>query len=193
MARKIILASTSPKRKELLGNAGLKFEVVSSDYKEDMTLPLPPDELVRFLSKGKGESAASKYKNAIIISADTILYSNGKIFGKPHTKKKAFEMLSELSGRTHSAFTGFTIIDTKDKKIVSRTVETKITFKKLSPRMINEYIKNGKPFRYGGAFHLRDIEPRGFIKKVDGDEDNVIGLPVQSVLKELKKFGVKMS
>ena len=192
MARKIILASTSPKRKELLGNAGLKFEVIASDYEEDMTLPLPPGEIVKFLSKGKGESVSLKYKNAVILSADTIIYFKGKIFGKPHTKKKAFDMLNELSGHTHSAFTGFTIIDTKNKKIISKAVETKVTFKKLSPEMINEYIKNGKPLKYAGAFTLRDIEARGFVKKIEGDEDNVIGLPVQSVLKEIKKFGVKM-
>ncbi len=192
MQRKIILASTSPKRKELLLQTGLKFEVVSSDYEEDMTLPLPPDELVRFLSKGKGELVALKYKDAIVISADTILYFKGKIFGKPHTKKKAFEMLSELSGHTPSAFTGFTIIDTKNKKIISKAVETKVTFEKLSSKMINEYIKNGKPLKYAGAFTLRDVEVRGFIKKIEGSADNVIGLPIQSVLKELRKFGIKI-
>jgi septum formation protein len=192
MTRRIILASTSPKRKELLSKTGLKFDVVSSDYEEDMTLPLPPDKLVKFLSKGKAESVVSEYKNAIIIGADTILYSKGKIFGKPHTKKRAFGMLSELSGHTPSAFTGFTIIDTKNKKIISKVIETKITFKKLSPEMINEYIKNGKPLKYAGAFTLRDVEIRGFIKKVEGDANNVIGLPVKAVMKELKKFGIKI-
>ena len=192
MERKIILASASPKRKELLAKTGLKFEVASSDYEEDMTLPLPPDKLAKFLSKGKALSVVPKYKNAIIISADTFVSFRGKVIGKPHTKEKAFEMLSELSGRTHSVFTGFTIINTKNKKIISNAVETKVTFKKLSPEMINEYIKNGKPLKYAGAFTLRDIEARGFVKKIEGDENNVIGLPVQSVLKELKKFGVKM-
>ena len=192
MERKIILASASPKRKELLAKTGLKFEVASSDYEEDMTLPLTPDKLAKFLSKGKALSVVPKYKNAIIISADTFVSFRGKVIGKPHTKEKAFEMLSELSGRTHSVFTGFTIINTKNKKIISNAVETKVTFKKLSPEMINEYIKNGKPLKYAGAFTLRDIEARGFVKKIEGDENNVIGLPVQSVLKELKKFGVKM-
>ena len=166
--------------------------MASSDYEEDMTLPLPPDKLAKFLSKGKALSVVPKYKNAIIISADTFVSFRGKVIGKPHTKEKAFEMLSELSGRTHSVFTGFTIINTKNKKIISNAVETKVTFKKLSPEMINEYIKNGKPLKYAGAFTLRDIEARGFVKKIEGDENNVIGLPVQSVLKELKKFGVKM-
>ncbi|MEI8270076.1 MAG: Maf family protein [bacterium] len=193
MERKIILASTSPKRKMLLAKAGLKFKVVPSDYEEDMTLPLPPDKLVGFLSKGKGESIAIKYKNAIIISADTIIYYKGKIFGKPHTNKKAFEMLSELSGHTHSAFTGFAIIDTKNKKIISKAVETKITFNELSIEMINEYIENGNPLKFAGAYTLRDVEERNFVKNVKGDWDNVIGLPVKVVMKELKKFGVIIS
>ncbi len=192
MKRKIILASTSIKRKELLEKTGLKFEVVSSDYVEDMTLPLPPDKLVKFLSKGKAKSVAPKYKNAIIVSADTIACFKSKIFGKPYIKKKAFEMLNQLSGHTLSAFTGFTIIDTKNGNIISKAVETKLTFKKLSPKMIKEYIKNGKPLKYAGAFTLRDIEARGFIQKIEGDADNVIGLPVDTVMKTLKKFGIKV-
>ena len=128
MIRRIILASTSPKRKELLAQTGLKFEVVSSDYEEDMTLPLPPLELAKFLSKGKALSVAGKYKNAIIISADTFVSFRGKVIGKPHTKKKAFETLKNFSGKTHSVFTGFTIIDTRSKKISSKVVEVKMTF-----------------------------------------------------------------
>jgi len=186
--KQIILASASPKRKELLEKAGLVFEVVSSDYEEDMTLDLPPDELVRFLSLGKAKSVANKYDNAIIISADTILYSNGKILGKPHTEEKAKEMLKSLSRKTHSAYTGFTVMDTKNKKIISKSVETKITFRNLSDDMVSDYIKAGNPLEYAGSFTLRDVEARDFIERVEGDHNNVIGLPVGEVMKTLKEF-----
>ena len=190
MSRKIILASGSQKRKDFLLKAGLKFDVILSDYVEDMTLPLPPNKLVEFLSKGKGKSVALKYKDAVIVSADTIIYYKGKIFGKPHTKKKAFEMLNELSGHSHSAFTGFTIIDTKNKKMITKSVETIVTFKKLNKVMIKDYIKNGNPLKFAGAYTLLDVEARDFVKKVKGDRDNVIGLPVKALMKELKKFGI---
>lgn len=192
MKRKIILASTSPRRKELLEKTGLKFEVASSNYVEDMTLPLPPAELAKFLSKGKAEAVAKNYEDAIIIAGDTFIVFQDKILGKPYTNEKAKEMLKMLSGQAHLVLSGFTIIDTKNKRTISKTVETKITFKKLSLKMINEYIKNGKPLKYAGAFTLRDIEPRGFVEKVEGDEDNVIGLPVKALMKALKEFGVEV-
>ncbi len=192
MARKIILASTSPKRKELLAKAGLKFEVVSSDYIEDMTLPLAPRELATFLSRGKAETVVKKYKNAVIISADTFIYFKGKVIGKPHTKEKALETLKKLSGHTHSVFTGFTVIDTKNSKIISQAVETKITFKKLSIKIIKDYIKEGNPLKYAGSYTLNDITEKSFVEKVEGDSLNVIGLPVSVLMKVLKKFGIEV-
>jgi septum formation protein len=192
MKRKIILASTSARRKELLSDTGLKFETVSGNYKEDMTLPLSPPELAKFLSRGKAESVMVKYRNAIIISADTFVSFKGKIIGKPYTVKKATETLGKLSNQTHSIFTGFTIIDTKNSKTISKAVETKVSFRKLSPEMIKSYIKNKNPLEYAGAYTLRDVEYK-FIKKIEGDPLNVIGLPVEELMKELKKFGVEAS
>lgn len=116
--RRIILASTSPRRKELLAQTGLLFETVSSNYEEDMTLPLPPDELVKFLSKGKAESVAQNYSDAIIIGGDTFIFFNGNVLGKPYTPIRAKEMLKMLSGKEHSVFSGFTVIDTLNNKIV---------------------------------------------------------------------------
>jgi septum formation protein len=192
MERKIILASSSHHRKKLLSQTGLKFEAVAGDYEEDMTLPMPPDELVKFLSKGKAESVALNYEDAIIVGADTIIYFDGKIFGKPHTEKRAFETLSKLSGHTHSAFTGFTIIDTKNKKTISKSIETKLTFKNLSEKIIKDYIKKGDPLKYAGSYTLNDIKDI-FVEKIEGDYDNVIGLPVGDVLECLKEFGVKIN
>ncbi len=187
--RKIILASTSPKRKELLEKAGLIFEVVPSNYEEDMTLDLVPCELAKFLSKGKAKDVAKKFDDAIIISADTFVSFGDKIIGKPHTAEKAKMTLRTLSGNTHSVFTGFTIFDTKTGKIVSKAVETKVIFKELSDEIIDDYVKNGNPLRYAGSYTLNDITDK-FIEKIEGDPNNVIGLPVDAVMETLKEFAL---
>ncbi|MFA5773065.1 MAG: nucleoside triphosphate pyrophosphatase [Candidatus Paceibacterota bacterium] len=187
--KKIILASTSSHRKELLENAGLIFEVASSDYEEDMTLDLMPDELAKFLSRGKAESVAKNFEDAIIISADTFVSFQNKVIGKPHTEEKAKITLRTLSGNTHSVFTGFTIIDTKKEKSISKVVETKVTFKELSDEMIDDYIKNGNPLKYAGSYTLNDIADK-FIERIEGDSSNIIGLPVDTVMETLKEFGI---
>ncbi|MFA6585817.1 MAG: nucleoside triphosphate pyrophosphatase [Candidatus Paceibacterota bacterium] len=190
--RKIILASTSPRRKELLEKIGLVFEVIPSNYEEDMTLDLMPDELAEFLSKGKAKDVAKNFNDAIIISADTFVSLDGKIIGKPHTIERAKTTLRTLSGKTHSVFTGFTIIDTKKDKIVSRAVETRVSFKELSDEMIDDYIKNDNPLKYAGSYTLNDIVDK-FIEKIEGDPLNIVGLPVGAVMETLKEFNVTIN
>ncbi len=188
--RKIILASTSPRRKELLAKTGLTFEVVSSNYEEDMTLSMPPDELVKFLSRGKAESVAQNYEDAIIIGGDTFISFKGQILGKPHTPVRAKEMLSILSGNEHSVFTGYTIIDTKSKKVISEVVEAKITFKNLTEEEIDEYVETGEPLTRAGAYAIQTIE-KTFIVNFSGDYDGIIGLPVKDLIKSLESFDIK--
>src|ERR1035437_1341675 len=137
--RKIILASSSPRRKEILSKTGLKFLVDVGDYEEDMTLNMKPMELVKVLSRGKAESVARRHKNAIIIGADTFIAYKNKIMGKPHTPEKARVMLKMLSGKAHSVITGFTIVDTKTNKRISRAFESRVYFKKMTLREINAY------------------------------------------------------
>ena len=187
--RKIILASSSPTRKILLENIGLVFEIDPSNYEEDMTLPLPPDELVKFLSKEKAKTIIPKYDDAIVISADTIVYFDNKVIGKPHTARKARSVLKMLSGNIHSVFTGLTVIDTKENKIINKAIETKVTFKNISDEIIDDYIKNGNPLKYAGSYTLRDVE-NTFVKKIEGSPSNVEGLPVEELMKILKEFGI---
>lgn len=189
--RKIILASTSKHRKELLEKAGLVFEVVPCNYEEDMTLDLIPSELAKHLSCEKAKSVASDFEDAIIISADTFVSFQDKIIGKPHTVEKAQQTLRTLSGQTHSVFTGFTIIDTKEDKMVSKVIETKVSFKEVSDETINNYIKNGNPLKYAGSYTLNDIM-ENFIEKIEGDHMNIIGLPVDAVVETLKEFRVNV-
>lgn len=187
--KKIILASASPERKKLLEDAGLVFEVIPSNYEEDMTLDMEPKELAIFLSRGKGEDVANKTDNAIVIAADTFVSFHNQLIGKPHTEERAFATLKTLSGNTHSVITGFTIIDIKENKIVSKVVETKVSFRELSNEMINDYIKEGRPLKFAGAYTLGDIFDK-FVEKIEGDYDNVIGLPVNAVMETLKEFNI---
>lgn len=189
--RKIILASNSIARKKFLENAGLVFIVVPSNYEEDMTLPMAPGELAKFLSLGKAEDVAKSFDDAIIISADTFVSIDNRIIGKPHTADIAYKTLRTLSGKTHTVVTGFTIIDTKINKIFSKAVETKVTFKELTDEMINYYIKNYSPLKFAGSYTLRDVE-NTFIENIEGDHSNIIGLPIDEVMNTLKnEFGVK--
>jgi len=170
---------------------GLDFEAVVSDFEEKIDAKLSPHKLAEKLSLGKAKSVAYKYNNAIIIAADTFVIFNEKIIGKPIDDKDAKRILRLLSGKGHSIITGFTILDTKVNRSVTKSVETKVTFKKLSDKEIDSYIKTGEPLDKAGAY---GIQEKGgiFIKKIDGDYFNIVGLPIYSVVEELKKFGVEV-
>lgn len=189
----IILASTAPHRKAMLEQVGLNVVAVPSNYEEDLTLAMSPKALVKYLSAGKAESVAKKYKNAIVIAADTIVAYKKEIFGKPHTAARARQMLKKLSGKTHSILTGFTIIDTGRKKKISRVVETIVTFKKLSASDIESYIATGEPLNRGGSYAIQG-RAAAFIKKIEGDYFNIVGLPVFEVCATLQKeFGIRVA
>jgi len=175
--RKIILASASPRRKEILRKTGLNFSVCTSDYKEDINLSLKPRALAKFLSRKKAETVAHKYKNAIIIAADTFIVFKNRLLGKPHTDKEAEKMLNMLNGKAHSVITGFTIMDTASKKILSRSVETKVYFKKLGRKEINAYVRSKEPLDKAGAYAIQGLGSV-FIERIDGDFLNVVGLPL---------------
>lgn len=187
--RKIILASASPRRKEILKITGLNFAVCASDYEEDINLSLQPRTLARFLSRKKAEAVAHKYKNAIVIAADTLIVFRNRLIGKPHTEKAAEKMLRMLNGKAHSVITGFAIMDTGSSKIVSRSVETKVYLKKLGWKEISAYVRSKEPLDKAGAYAIQGLGAV-FIEKIDGDFFNVMGLPLSSLTESLKKFGV---
>lgn len=187
----IVLASKSPRRKKLFKKLGIKFKIESSDYQEKMDLKLNPRELARHLSRQKAKAVAKKYKNAIIIAADTFVVLKGKLFGKPLVETKAKKMLKELSGKTHSVITGFTIMDTKKKKVVSRSVETKVYLKVLTQNEIDNYVKSKEPLDKAGAYAIQGLG-KPFIKKIEGDYFNVVGLPLKALVKSLRDFDIKI-
>jgi len=189
--KKIILASTSPRRKEILALTGLRFSVEPSDYEEIFDNAIKPHNLAKRLSLKKARAVAGKYKNALIIAADTFIVFKGKFLGKPHTSKEARNMLAMLNGKSHSVITGYTILDTGTGKKITRSIETKVWLKKMTVQEIGAYAATKEPLDKAGAYA---IQGRGavIVKKIEGDYLNVVGLPLFYLADSLKKFGIKL-
>ena len=189
--KKIILASASPRRRELLALTGLKFSVDSGDYQEDMSTPLDPHRLGRFLSLEKARSVATRHRDALIIAADTFIVFRGGLLGKPHTDREAKRMLLMLSGKRHSVITGFTVLDTASGKRLSRSVETRVFFRNLTEKEIDVYVRSGEPLDKAGAYAIQGLGSV-VVRKIEGDYFNVIGLPLNALAESLKKFGIRI-
>lgn len=191
--KKIILASESPRRKEILENIGLEFDIVSSNYEEDMTLDMTPTELAKHLSCGKATSVAKNYPDHIIIAADTFVTLGSHRLGKPHTKEVARETLQKISGQTIEVVTGYTIIDTSIEDpidaSISRSIITQVVMKEMTDAEIDAYVTTGEPLDKAGAF---GIQGHGalLVKEIHGDYYNVIGLPLFSLMQSLKEFDI---
>ena len=182
-----ILASASPRRREILSLAGYTFEVVTSDADESFPEGTPPERAVIELAQRKAEAVAVLRPSDTIVSADTVVYCDGRILGKPADAQDAFEMLSLLSGREHSVFTGVTLL-TPDRE-VTFSVETRVKFRELCEEEIRGYIATGEPLDKAGAY---GIQGRGALlaERIDGDFFNVVGLPVSRLNTVLRENGV---
>ncbi len=189
--KKIVLASASPRRKELLEKLGIPFQVEASEFTESGVQSLTPVETVKFLSLEKARMVSKKYPDALIIAADTIGVLDGKIIGKPDGAGDAVRMLRELSGRTHKVITGFTIMDSGTGKTLTRTVATEVTFRKLSRREIEAYVATGEPLDKAGAYAIQGLGAV-LVKEIKGDYYNVMGLPLSALAAALKRFGVRV-
>ena len=187
--RKIILASASPRRRELMEKLGLQFEVIPGNEEENIDVTIAPHKLAQELSYKKSRAVADKNKNALVIAADTFIVFQGKVMGKPLTDSEAYAMLQTLSGKSHKVITGFTILDTESGKSISRSIETKVLMKKLTPAEINNYVMSGEPLDKAGAYA---IQGRGatIIEKITGDYFNVVGLPLSALAESLREFGI---
>lgn len=187
--KKIILASASLRRKELLGKLGLKFEVAPSDYAEDIGASLAPHKLAKVISQQKALTVASKYRNAIVIAADTFVVCRDKVIGKPKTQAEARQMLQAISGGSHSVITGFTIVDTDEGKILSQTVETIVHVKQLSSKEIDSYVRSKEPIGKAGGYEIQGLGSV-IVERIEGDYFNVVGLPLSSLAEALNEFGI---
>lgn len=188
---KLILASGSPRRKDLLRKAGFSFDIEPSNFEEDMTLDLPPDRLVQELSRGKAQDVTSKHlgESRVVLGSDSIVFFNNEVIGKPRDAGDAYRILAALSANEHSVHTGVTLINTLSGEEECYSVEVRVIFKELKPNDIDDYIETGDPMDKAGAYGLQIIE-RNFVKDVVGDMTCAIGLPMEETIKRLKHFGV---
>lgn len=182
---KIILASASPRRKELMTLLGYDFDIVCADITEVVPENSEPQDVVMALSLQKASAVAKDNPEAIVVGSDTVVSLDGKILGKPHSKNEAVQMLKSLSGRTHKVFTGVAIVNADMS--TEFYDETDVEFYSLSDEEINNYVATGEPMDKAGAY---GIQGKGavLVKRIDGDFFNVMGLPVAKLYREMKKY-----
>jgi septum formation protein len=188
IAPRIILASASPRRKQLASEMGLKFEVIPSKYEEDLSISLPPEELVMEFAYGKASDVANGFKEGIVIGMDTIVFHEGKVLGKPKDRMDAFNMLKSYSGKSHKVFSGICLINCLTKQIIKDYEVTEVSFAEMNDYEINKYLDTGDPLDKAGAYGVQNCFI--FIEKVSGCYFNVVGFPARNLYKNLKKLGV---
>lgn len=183
----IILASASPRRRELLTQAGFVFTVKVSDAEEIIT-EKEPDKIVRELAFLKAKVVAASEEDALVIGADTIVAAEGKVLGKPHSREEAFSMLSMLQGKTHQVYTGVALFTKKAEKETQKVFaeKTEVTFYPMTEKEIWDYIDTGEPMDKAGAYGIQG-RAAVYVEKICGDYNNVVGLPVARLYQELKR------
>lgn len=189
--KKIILASASPRRAEILTKLNLPFEIVPSTYEEDMSLEMAPSELAIFLSKHKALEVAQRQPDALIIGADTFVSLDGELLGKPHTPQAAKKMLEKISGKTLETISGITIIDSRTERTISKAVVSKISHREITASEIDAFVKTKNPLDKAGAMEIQGIGAI-FIEKIEGDYFNIMGLSLFETAKLLQEFGVEL-
>ena len=179
---KIILASGSPRRREILSGLGYNFGIVAPEIDENIIPGEPPAEHVLRLSAIKAEEVARDYPDDLVIGADTAVVLQGEILGKPVSEDEAFEMLSKLSGRTHTVYTGLTLMIYNDHVKQSDYDRTEVTFNILRADDIRGYIKSREPLDKAGSYGIQGMGSF-LVKKYDGELDTVIGFPSRLFLR----------
>jgi len=187
---KIILASASPRRAQLLKQINLTFAISPSDIEEVMDETLSPERLVESLAQQKGESVLSDHPDSFIIAADTIVTINGKYLGKPIDENDAEAMLQQLSANTHEVYSGvFLAVTGQTGKAVNSLTfseETKVTFGALDRSEILKYVATGSPMDKAGSYGIQDDFGAVFVKKIQGDYNNVVGFPLHAFYQQVK-------
>ena len=182
----LILASASPRRRELMALTGLAFTIDAPDVDESCTLP--PREAVKELSRRKALAAAQLHPGCVILAADTLVSVDDTALGKPHDAEDAFHMLKSLSGRWHQVYTGVTVI-AADGAVLSETDGTDVHFEAMSDEAIRRYIATGEPMDKAGAYAVQGIAGL-WIDELKGSHTNVIGLPMALTRRLLEQAGL---
>ena len=187
--KKIILASNSPRRKEILKSLNINFEIIPSNYDE----PINENdsfsyEKIENIALNKAKSILNQIKNpSIIISADTVVVNDNKVLLKPINYENAFNILKSLSNKKHQVVTSVCIYDTQPKCFITYSSTSKVYFNKLSDKQIKNYILNYKPYDKAGAYGIQEL-PDGFVQKIEGSFSNVVGLSKEDLVDNLYKF-----
>ncbi len=185
--KRIVLASASPRRRELLTSLGLEFDVYATDADESVLEAMSPDKLVGVLSRRKAEAAAAVFPDAIIVAADTVVSVGGEILGKPHDDCDAKRMLRMLSGGRHTVATGVSVIS--DGALSSEVVLTDVFMRDISDGEISDYIKTGEPRDKAGAYGIQGLGGV-FVTRIEGEYFNVTGMPKEATARLLRGVGV---
>jgi len=182
---RLILASGSPRRRELLAGMGYAFEILVPDVDENVTGHAR--DIVGILSRRKAEAAAQQLEDGIVIASDTLVSLNGEALGKPADEADAFRMLRTLSGNTHEVFTGVTIINAESGRHETRVVRTGVRFRNLSDEEIHAYIRTGEPMDKAGSYGIQGGAGI-FVEGLEGSYENVVGFPVDDIQDMLNHF-----
>jgi septum formation protein len=185
--KRLVLASSSPRREKILKKTGIDFEVIFPENIEERNISSDPVSHVLELSRKKAESVARKAMDSLILGADTIVVLDGEILGKPKDSDEAFKMLKKLSGMEHKVYTGISLVDKDRKKILSGYQLTKVKFNQLKDKEIKDYIDTDEPLDKAGAYGIQGMG-NFLVEKIEGDLDNVIGLPLRKLEELLKKI-----
>lgn len=192
MKKKIILASQSPRRKWLLDQIGLEFEIVPSNFDEDIENKKFSKKLIESIAYEKAKEVAKRVpENVLIIAADTVVILGKQILGKPLDEEDAYKMLEKLSDKTHEVITSIAIIDKYENKTLINSKISKVKFKKLSDREITDYIKTGEPMDKAGSYGIQAYGSL-FVEKIDGCYNNIVGLPLNLLAEMLKSFNIEL-
>lgn len=184
MINDIVLASASPRRREILDGMGLKYTVKPADIDEDAIAIADPCELVKTLSRAKAEAVFCKFCDSTVIAADTVVYLD-KVYGKPHDFANAVAMLKQLQGKWHTVYTGVTVINSRAS--VTFFDASTVKFKELSDKQIEDYVRDCKPFDKAGAYGIQD---KRIVEKYEGSYTNIVGLPKEKLADALGELGV---
>ena len=184
----LILASASPRRKKLLEQLGLDFIVQASDVDESFEAGTPPDSIVRTLAQTKAEAISQQYSDALVLAADTIVVLEDDILGKPTGNREAAQMLTRLSGKTHTVFTGIALIHRPTSRTITAFESTRVTFAPMTQDEIQQYVATGSPLDKAGAYGIQDDQGALYIERIEGDYYNVVGLPVHRLYKTVCEY-----
>lgn len=183
----LILASRSPRRRRLLRRIGLQFDVRVSSTDERVPDGLKPASITETLALRKAEDVARQYPDALTLGADTIVVLDGEILGKPASTEEARAMLRRLSGRTHVVYTGIALVHPGSARSVTASESTRVTFAEMEDDEIRSYVASGSPMDKAGAYGIQDDRGALFVRAIEGDYYNVVGLPLHLFYRTMKE------